>query len=96
MPSLYFTTFFLLLVFKMDGGKMRASIHANKPFFIQKVEDLSFKNHNIYTHTNPLFSEVDNNNLSGQESFYNGPFWLALSKRITFLAKKSGSNTPKS
>ena len=94
MSSLYFQTFLpVLLVFKMlDGGKMRSSIHANKPFFIQKSwGSLSFKNHNThssnYRYTNPFFSEVDNNNLSGQESFYNGPLASSF-KKNHFFGKK--------
>ena len=103
MSSLYFKTFLLvLLVFKMlDGGKIRSFIHANKPFFIQKSwGSLSFKNHNTHSSTIGIqtpFSEVDNNNLSGQESFYNGPLASSFKKNHFFGKKVAeySSNTTK-
>ena len=71
------------------------------PFSFKKAEDLSLSK--ITTHIvvlqvyKPLFSEVDNNNLSGQESFYNGPLASSFKKNHFFGKKVAeySSNTTK-
>ena len=83
-PNVYLSYYWYLkwMVGKWDLPSMQIS-----PFSFKKVEDLSFKNHNTHTHK-PLFSEVDNNNLSGQESFYNGPLASSFKKNHFFGKKK--------
>ena len=73
------------------------------PFSFKKAEDLSLSK--ITTHIvvlqvyKPLFSEVDNNNLSGQESFYNGPLASSFKKNHFFgkkVAEQTAATLPKS
>ena len=66
------------------------------PFSFKKAEDLSFKNHNTHSSTIGIqtpFSEVDNNNLSGQESFYNGPLASSFKKNHFFGKKVAAEHT---
>ena len=65
------------------------------PFSFKKAEDLSLSK--ITTHIvvlyKPLFSEVGNNNLSGQESFYNGPLASSFKKNHFFGKKVAAEHT---